>query len=41
MTFAFAYIFPLIAIACGVAVLLSLGSFVQSIREDLSRRPSK
>ncbi len=40
MTFAFAYIFPPIAIACGVAVLLALIPFVREIQRDI-RKPSK
>jgi hypothetical protein len=41
MTFIFAYVFPVIAIVCGLAVLLSLAPFVRSIREDFSGRSSK
>lgn len=41
MTLVFAFVFPVIAIGCGIAVLYSLGPFVRDIREEIYKRPAK
>lgn len=41
MTFIFAFIFPVIAIGCGLAVLYSLRPFVRDIRQEIYKRSVK